>query len=222
MKKAAIIVAGGIGIRMNAGIPKQFVILAGKPLLMHTLKAFADFDAEMPLLVTIPKQYFKYWKTLCRDYTFKIKHQIVEGGETRFQSVRNALNYIPDGIWLAIHDGVRPMITKSMIELCFEEALSMGNAIPVISTYESLRIIDGSYSHPFDRSSIRVVQTPQVFPSSLIKKAYQQNYSADFTDDATVFESFGEKIHLTEGDPRNIKITNPVDLLIAKTFFDER
>ena len=206
---------------MNAGIPKQFIILAGKPLLMHTLNAFADFDAEMPLLVTLPKQHFKYWKTLCRDYTFKIKHQIIEGGETRFHSVRNALNYIPDGIWLAIHDGVRPMITKSMIELCFNEALSMGNAIPVISTNESLRIIDGSFSHPFDRSSIRIVQTPQVFPSSLIKKAYQQNFKADFTDDATVFESFGEKIHLTAGDPRNIKITNPIDLLVAKTFFDE-
>lgn len=184
---------------------------------MHVLEEFSAYRKNMPLFVTLPKTFIEDWKNLCQEYAFDIPHQVIEGGETRFHSVRNALNHVPGNSWVAIHDGVRPVIRKSLIDLCFKEAISHGNAIPVIPVNESLRVVDGLQSEIFDRSRVRIIQTPQVFPSDLIKKAYNTDYRIGFTDDATVFESYGERIHLVEGNPENIKITNPVDLMFAET-----
>jgi len=219
LKKTAIIVAGGTGTRMQAGIPKQFMLLSGKPVLMHTLNAFAAYDAGMVLLVTLPLSFIQDWKALCRDYTFEIPHRVIEGGATRFHSVRNALHHTPDDSWVAIHDGVRPLVQPSLIRFCFEEALVFGNAVPVVALNESLRTLEDNSSGPEDRTKFRLVQTPQVFQAAFIKKAYAREYQPEFTDDATVYESLFEKIHLIDGDPKNIKITHPDDLLIAEALF---
>lgn len=205
---------------MNTAIPKQFLPLKGKPVLMHTLSAFSAYDSDMPLIVALPESWLKEWEKLCKDFNFDVKHKVVKGGATRFHSVRNALRLVTNEEWVAIHDGARPLITSEFINFCYKAAILHGNAVPAISLTESLRVVENNASRPLNRSMIRIIQTPQVFPCSLIKKAYQKKYQPDFTDDATVFESLGEKIHLVEGIPFNIKITHPSDLLIAEAFFN--
>ena len=215
MQKFVLIVAGGAGLRMESAIHKQFVELNGMPLLMHTVKAFSYLsDAEFVLV--LPKMEIKIWAQLCIKHQFNIPHQLVEGGPKRFHSVKSGLQKIPDDVLVAIHDGVRPLVTQETINRCFDLAVRKGNAVPVIPVIGSLRQVDGSLNKPIDRSKIRIVQTPQVFLSTQIKKAYNQAYREEFTDDATVLESMGKQIHLTKGNSENIKITNPVDLLIAE------
>jgi len=216
LKKTAIIVAGGIGIRMNSNIPKQFLLLSGRPLLMHCLDAFFIADAKTELVVVLPEPFVDEWKKLCNLYRFNIKFSVVTGGETRFHSVKNAIPSIADDGLVAIHDGVRPLVTPELINLCFDSAIQLGNAVPVVPVNDSIRLIDGNESRPEDRKQIRIVQTPQVFQVLPFKKAYEQAYDVAFTDDATVIERMGEKIHLIVGDPENLKITCPEDLRIAE------
>jgi 2-C-methyl-D-erythritol 4-phosphate cytidylyltransferase len=215
----AIIVAGGSGERMGAGIPKQFLELAGKPVLMHTIERFKAFDKSIEIITVLPGNQLKYWTELQKKHSFSIPHTIVKGGPSRFFSVRNGLKLVGETGLVAIHDGVRPLVSIATIKRCFEAAEKHGNAIPVISPADSLRMVTDQGSIPVNRQHIKQVQTPQVFSAILIKEAYLQEYSTDFTDDATVLEKTGEEIHLVEGNRENIKITTPEDLLISEALF---
>ncbi|MCX6288030.1 MAG: 2-C-methyl-D-erythritol 4-phosphate cytidylyltransferase [Bacteroidetes bacterium] len=216
MDKFAIIVAGGTGTRMSSAIPKQFLPLAGKPVLMHSIQAFHEYDAKVKIIVALPTGLISEWKTLCSRYSFTIPHTLAQSGKVRFDSVKNALSFVKlDGI-VAIHDGVRPMISKGLISRAYDHAIAHDNAIPVTPVTDSVRMTNGNMNHPVDRSHLRLIQTPQVFLTSLILKAYQQGYQDSFTDDASVLEAAGETINLIRGDPYNIKITYPEDLVIAE------
>jgi len=216
MNNYVIVVAGGSGTRMRSVIPKQFMELAGKPVLMHTIERFVAFDPAIKIILVLPAEHQLTWKALCVQYAFTTKHSVVGGGETRFHSVRNGLNTIPgDGI-VAVHDGVRPLVSMGTIQRCFKEAVQKGNAIPCIAVHETVRQIEGDGSRLLDRSALRLIQTPQVFEVRLLQQAFNQEYQPFFTDDASVLENKGEKIHLVEGNRENIKITEPADLVLAQ------
>lgn len=215
MKLYAVIVAGGSGKRMQAGIPKQYLELAGKPVLMHTIERFKSFDRGIEIITVLPENQLLYWDELKKKYSFNITHTFVKGGKARFFSVKNGLKFVESPALVAIHDGVRPFVSVDTIKRCFETAGKLGNAVPVISPSDTLRMISGEESKPINRMQVRQVQTPQVFNADLIKNAYCQEYTPDFTDDATVLEKTGIKINLVEGNRENIKITNPEDLLIS-------
>lgn len=225
MKKYVLIVAGGRGLRMGGDLPKQFIPMEGKPVLMHTLEAFHRWDASAGLILVLPEDHQPYWKMLCREIGCKVPHRIANGGETRFHSVRNGLQFLSDEIGnvsgadekvlVAVHDGVRPFVAPEVIDACFAEAGVSGAAIPVIPVVDSLREFSGDTSHPVDRSRYQAVQTPQVFDYALLIEAYKQPYTALFTDDASVVESLGHNIVTVPGNRENIKITTPFDLLVA-------
>lgn len=216
MKKFVLIVAGGSGTRMNSNLPKQFIEINGRPVLMHTFDAFYKYDNDLEFILVLPENQVKTWANLCENHRFKIKHKIAAGGETRFYSVKNGLALIPNSGIVFIHDGVRPLVSVKTLQHCFETAKQKGNALPVVSVPESIRMQTGNESKAVDRSNYYLVQTPQTFQSSLIKKAYQNANSDLFTDDATVLEQTGETIHLVEGNRENIKITFPEDLFLAR------
>ncbi len=224
MKKSVIIVAGGVGKRMKSEIPKQFMLLAGKPLLFHSITSFYNCFNDIDIIIPLPKEYFGEWEKLCKDNNFNIKHRLAEGGETRFNSVKNSLSLIQDDeeIIVGIHDAARPLIRKETIAELYKAAEESGNAVPVIVINDSVREIDKLSSKPIDRHKLCLVQTPQCFKSSIIRKAYQQDFKLYFTDDATVAESIDEKINLIDGDPNNIKITTPTDLLFAETIISHK
>jgi 2-C-methyl-D-erythritol 4-phosphate cytidylyltransferase len=215
MKLYVVIVAGGSGKRMGAEIPKQFLELAGRPVLMHTIERFKTFNEEIEIITVLPENQLLHWVELQKKHSFSVSHTLVKGGSHRFISVRNGLKFVSDNSLVAIHDGVRPFVSIETIRRCFETADKLGNAIPVISPTESLRIITDQGSVPINRQHIKQIQTPQVFNAGLIKKAYLQEYRTEFTDDATVLEKTGERINLVDGNRENIKITNPEDLLIS-------
>jgi 2-C-methyl-D-erythritol 4-phosphate cytidylyltransferase len=219
MEKIAIIVAAGSGTRFNADLPKQFAMLAGLPLLMHTIKKFWNYDNSMRIIVVLSEKYIPFWKKLCKEYHFKVHHEIRKGGETRFQSVKNGLRGIKPGNLVAVHDGVRPLVSRQTIKRCFLIAEKKGTAIPVIDIAESVRLIDGNSSKVIVRDNLKLVQTPQVFQSELILKSYKKADGTSFTDDASVVESAGGKICIVEGNIENIKITNQKDLIVAKAFY---
>lgn len=218
MKYATVIVAGGSGKRMGGDIPKQFMPLAGKPVLMHTVGLFHAFNSGMFIVVVLPKEHLATWHSLCEQHAFSIPHVVVSGGSERFHSVSNALSVLPEGIDIvAVHDGVRPFASPDTIARAFTAAEKYGAAIPVVPITDSLRYIEaGGESHAVNRSDFRAVQTPQCFRTDLLKKAYGTGFSPFFTDDASVVEASGNKIVLTEGNSENIKITTPVDLAIAE------
>jgi 2-C-methyl-D-erythritol 4-phosphate cytidylyltransferase len=222
MKKYAIIVAGGFGQRMESDIPKQFLELGNKPILMRTIKVFHKYDRDLEIIVVIPPHFSNLWKELCKDYQFTIKHQVVSGGKTRFESVRSGIKKISEEGLVAIHDGVRPLIKLSIIDNAFKMAKKHGSAVPVISLNDSVRIVNGEHSKPVDRKQLRIIQTPQVFKTDLIAMAYEQKYMPDFTDDATVFESMGQHVHLIDGDHENLKITRKTDMEIARALLKAR
>jgi 2-C-methyl-D-erythritol 4-phosphate cytidylyltransferase len=201
---------------MNTSVPKQFLLLAGQPILMHTINIFHQFDPEMQLCVTLPETYILFWEQLCLEYSFIIPHQLVKGGATRFCSVKNALELISGNGLVAIHDGVRPLVSDGTLRRAFEEAAKSGNAIPVIQMQESIRQAGPDRNTEVPRESLRIVQTPQVYRKELIKKAYASAPHQSFTDDATVLETLGETIHLVDGNIENIKITHPSDLHYAE------
>lgn len=219
MQLYVVIVAGGSGKRMGAEMPKQFLELAGRPVLMHTIERFKSFNEAIEIITVLPEDQIRHWIELQEKYSFTVPQTLVKGGLARFYSVRNGLQFVNVPGLVAIHDGVRPFVSIETIKRCFETAEKHGNAIPSISITESLRMISGKRSHPINRLLVRQIQTPQVFSAELLKKAYRQDYKPEFTDDATVLESIGEKINLVEGNRENIKITNPEDLLISKALF---
>jgi 2-C-methyl-D-erythritol 4-phosphate cytidylyltransferase len=211
----AVIVAGGSGKRMGADIPKQFLELSGRPVLMHTIERFKSFNHSIEIITVLPENQLRFWIDLQKKHSFTVPHTLVKGGSNRFFSVRNGLKFVNIPGLVAIHDGVRPFVTVDTIKRCFDTAEKLGNAIPTISPTESLRILTGQGSLSVNRLNVKQIQTPQVFNAELIKNAYLQEYRPEFTDDATVLEKTGEKINLIEGNRENIKITNPEDLLIS-------
>lgn len=213
MHKIALIVAGGEGKRMNSSIPKQFLLLHNTPILMRTLKQFSHFEE---IVLVLPPFQFEYWKELCSRYNFTQKHILVVGGETRFQSVKNGLLSIADNTIVAIHDGVRPLTSVRLINNLVAKSKSGIGVIPIIPVKDSYRKVEGGNSIQIDRNNLFKVQTPQCFVTRDIKKAYAQNYSSIFTDDASVFEANGGKISTLLGEESNLKITNEEDLKIAE------
>lgn len=216
----AIILAGGKGLRMGSDIPKQFLPVGGLPVLMHTIRRFHEYDASLHMILVLPKAQQDYWKRLCEKYQFDIDYAVADGGATRFHSIKNGLQLIPDGEQgvVAVHDGVRPFPAVGVIRDCFEAARQTGAAIPVIPVVETIRHLEYKVqrSKTVPRDEYRLVQTPQAFDIQLHKRAYAQEYNDGFTDDASVVERLGHPITLVNGNRENIKITTPFDLTIAE------
>jgi 2-C-methyl-D-erythritol 4-phosphate cytidylyltransferase len=216
LKKYIIIVAGGRGTRMNSEVPKQFIELNGKPMLMHTIEKFVNAVPGINIIVVLAEQLHNDWKQLCKKHDFQYVVQLATGGETRFHSVKNGLTLIPENCMVGIHDAARPFVSTQTIISTFATAETKGNASPVIPLTESIREIEHGNNKAADRSRFFIVQTPQCFHSTILKKAFLQEYRPVFTDDASVVEAAGEKINLVEGNIENIKITTPRDLIIAE------
>lgn len=216
MRNTTIIVAGGKGERMNAEIPKQFLEIQGKPILMHTLEVFHRYDYAMQLILVLPTVQIDFWRELCKKHAFMLPHEIVGGGQTRFHSVKNGLEAAQSKGLIAVHDGVRPLVNEETITRCFDNAQKLVAVIPVIDMVDSIRQVSENGNQSVDRAAYKLVQTPQVFDAELLRKAYKQEFSPLFTDDASVVESFGTKIYLVEGNRENIKITTEFDLKLAE------
>jgi len=216
MSHFAIIVAGGAGSRMNVATPKQFLLLKGKPILMHTILKFDSCE----IIVVLPEDHVAHWKLLCTQYDFDHSHTVVNGGATRFQSVKNGLRLLPETGLVAIHDGVRPLVTQDIIRSSFELAQQAGNAITSMPLKDSIRQLTKDGNQAVDRSKFQLIQTPQTFDIPLIKKAYERDELPSFTDDASVSESAGHMINLLPGSYANIKITTSEDLKIAEALLN--
>lgn len=229
MRTIAIIVAGGSGTRFGAQLPKQFLELGGRPILMRTIEAFSESgenkDVFFDVIVTLPAGQMELWRDLCGRYGFAVPHRVVAGGETRWHSVKNALNNIGDLAdvdVVAVHDGVRPLASTALIDRVMDAARRDGAAIPVVALNDSVRQLEGEGdSHALDRSSLRAVQTPQAFDARLLLEAYRQPFDPTFTDDASVVERFGHHVTLVEGDTQNLKITRPMDLALAEYLLNQ-
>lgn len=216
MERSAIIVAGGSGRRMGAAIPKQFLLLQGEPLLFHTLRAFHAFDPHMPLVLVLPADHHTTWEDLCAQHEFEVPHTLVAGGAERFHSTLEGLNTVLHDGLVAVHDGVRPLVSPALIARCFNAAMVRGAAIPVVPISSSVRRVEGSSSHAVDRSALRAVQTPQCFKVDLLREAFELPYDPAFTDEATLVERLGVNIQLVDGEDHNIKVTTPFDLEVAE------
>ena len=212
-----IIVAGGKGLRMGGDIPKQFLPIGGKPVLMRTIERFREYSTDLQIILVLPEAQQDYWKELCKEYGFQTEYQLANGGQTRFHSVQNGLALVPDdaeGV-VGVHDGVRPFPSIEVIRNCYETARTAQAVIPVVPVVETLRHISLT-SKTVPRSEYRLVQTPQTFDIQLLKAANRQPYNDGFTDDASVVESYGHQITLVEGNRENIKITTPYDITVAE------
>ena len=216
MKRYAVIVAGGKGVRMGAGRPKQFLEIAGKPILRHTVERFLDFDRAMEIVLVLPKEQKEYWREYCRDNVFLERYSMAGGGITRFHSVQNALSYVGDDSIVAVHDGVRPFVSTGLLDRVFKAAEQYPAVIPAVPLADSARRVEGEDSSPVSRDGLFLVQTPQVFQAGILKEAYRQAFRPSFTDDASVVEAAGHKIHLVPGERLNLKITTPDDLEVAE------
>ena len=220
-----IIVAGGKGMRMGTELPKQFLPVAGKPVLMRTIERFCQFSRDLNFIVVLPQSQQAYWHSLCRKHHFTIPHTIINGGDTRFASSKNGLSHIPNNAQglVAIHDGVRPFVSVDVISRCFNEARASGTAVPVIPAIDTLRqvITETGETFTVNRSLFRAAQTPQVFDIVLAHRAFSQPYRDSFTDDASVIESLGVKISMVEGNRENIKLTTPFDLKVAEVLAED-
>ena len=216
MKRFVVIVAGGKGVRMGNAVPKQFLLLNGKPVLQRSLEAFATFDPTMTCIVVLPETQISYWKDLCEKYFCKVPHVVVSGGQERFDSVKNGLNAISTEGIVAVHDGVRPLVTMEMLREGFETAEKFGSAVPYVDSVDSLRMIDGEKSKTLDRTKIKRIQTPQIFDVCQLKDVMAVEYRPEFTDEASVWELAGKTLYFYKGSEQNIKITTPSDLKIAE------
>lgn len=215
-KHAVVIVAGGKGLRVGADVPKQFLPLANKPMLMRTIEKFYNFDNSIQIVVVLHQDYFILWDELCKEYQFDIECELIVGGDTRFDSVKRGLEAVSDSKLVAIHDAARPFVTKELIARCYDRAReAQCGVIPVVDEKNSLRQVVGDKHRPLDREGVKIVQTPQVFPAHLIKEAYKTEYNPQFTDDATVAESDGVTLKLIIGEDSNIKITTSGDVNYA-------
>jgi 2-C-methyl-D-erythritol 4-phosphate cytidylyltransferase len=217
MTTTFIVTAGGLGKRMGGDVPKQFIEINGKPILMHTLQKLHAFNAQAQFILTLPLEWFNYWNDLRKKHEFLIEVQLVEGGKERFHSIKNALKFATGEI-IAIHDGVRPLVSTDTLERLLSRVPKFNAVIPVIGIKESVRVLHENQSEMINRDLIKIVQTPQVFTKELIHQAYQIDFSDDFTDDASVVEKLGFTIDLVRGNEENIKITTPLDLKLAEYF----
>jgi len=215
-----IILAGGTGTRMNSSVPKQFLPLKKKPVIVHTIEKFLKWNNTIQIIVAANDEYLEMWEKTKKAYFSNLSIATVNGGAERFHSVKNALQCITSPGIVALHDAARPLISTQVINECFKTATENGSAVPVVSLQESLRKISGDSSLHANRADFRIVQTPQVFNAADLKEAYEQEYKSTFTDDASVFESKGRKIHLVKGNRENIKITEPLDLIIAEALIN--
>ncbi|MFM7023197.1 MAG: 2-C-methyl-D-erythritol 4-phosphate cytidylyltransferase [Flavobacteriales bacterium] len=222
MKKTVIIVAGGSGTRLGSDIPKQFLKLKGKPILFHTIEKFHNAFHDMEIIVVLPKRQVIYWEELKRKHRFDIPHQIVAGGKSRFESVRNGMSMISEECIVGIHDAVRPLISEKVIKQLFSSAEKNGNAIPFAPCKDSLRKVENNKNKAVPREQYVLIQTPQCFQWSKIRKGYLLEEESQFTDDASVYEFLGGKINLVKGDEYNIKITYPSDLLFAEALLSSK
>lgn len=220
LKKFALIVAGGSGSRMQNSTPKQFMEILGKPVLMHTLTAFYNFDPTIEIVLVLPEDQVKTWNEICKNHQFKISFKLTHGGATRFESVKNGLKLITESGIVFIHDGVRPLVSEQTLKNCLDTSTEKGNALPVVPVSESVRFVDGDSNKALDRTKYFLVQTPQTFRTDEIKKAYQQPYTILFSDDASVLENTGAKIYTVPGNRENIKITFPEDIHLAETLLN--
>lgn len=216
----ALIVAGGKGLRMGGELPKQFLPIGGKPVLMRTIEAFYAYNPEIQIILVLPVSQQSYWQGLCREHHFAVPHRIADGGETRFHSVKNGLQLVEAPGLVGVHDGVRPFVSREVIARCYTLATEKKAVIPVTDVVETVRHLQGDTSRTVSRDEYKLVQTPQVFDAALLKQAYGQPYSPQFTDDASVVEAWGQPVYLTAGNRENIKITTPFDLKIAAALLD--
>ncbi|MBQ9217036.1 MAG: 2-C-methyl-D-erythritol 4-phosphate cytidylyltransferase [Muribaculaceae bacterium] len=221
MRNITIIVAGGSGTRFAAALPKQFVLLAGRPVLLHTLEAFAEHSSL--ICVVLPEAHRALWRQLCDEHRCAVDHRVVTGGDTRWRSVKNALDTltVEQGDVIAVHDGVRPLVPRSLVQRAFDVARECGSAVPVVPVTDSIRQVEpGGESHIVRRDILRAVQTPQAFDAVALKAAYQQPYQSLYTDDASVYEMAGHRVTLIDGCRDNIKLTHPADLLLAQSLMN--
>ncbi|MDB5121347.1 MAG: 2-C-methyl-D-erythritol 4-phosphate cytidylyltransferase [Sphingobacteriales bacterium] len=219
MKYHAIIVAGGAGSRMLSDLPKQFISLNGKPIIMHTIEAFFNSDCHPEITVVLNSAVHQFWEQLCIKYKFEVPHSLIAGGDNRFHSVKNGLDSIKDDFSIiAVHDAVRPFVSNNIITGSFKQAEIEGCAVTMIQSKDSIRRITSNSSEALNRDEIFLVQTPQTFTSKILREAYLQEFNSAFTDDASVVEKAGYQIHFFPGEPRNIKITYPDDLIIGEAF----
>jgi 2-C-methyl-D-erythritol 4-phosphate cytidylyltransferase len=216
MKKIAVIVAGGSGSRMNSALPKQFLLLNNKPVLFYTLDTFLKAYSDLNIILVLPEEYIAAGQEIIDAYFDYNRIQITEGGRTRFHSVQNGLQLITEESIVFVHDGVRCLLSTDLIHRCYEAALEYGSAVPVIDSKDSVRLQREDRNEAIDRNLIKLVQTPQTFHSKILLPAYKIDFKDKFTDEATVVEAFGLKVHLVEGEENNFKITKPLDILMAE------
>lgn len=222
MKKTAIIVAGGTGQRMGTTLPKQFLAIEGKSILLHTIGQFATAFADINFIIVLPADYIQDGKALITSSGLSQSFQFVAGGDTRFQSVKNGLAQADSASVVFVHDAVRCLLTPDLIQRCYQQAVEKGSAIPAVSSTDTIRILEGNQHHVVDRANVMMIQTPQTFNAALLKKAFEQAYQPSFTDEANVLEASGKEVYLIEGEYENIKITRPLDLAIAEYILAKR
>lgn len=222
MKKYAVIVAGGTGTRMGGTLPKQFLLLQGKPVLWYTLAAFLAAYHDMQIILVSTAEHLMAARALADTTSDPQRIQITTGGETRYHSVKNGLQLVEKDAVVFVHDGVRCLVTPALIQDCYEAAVAKGNAVPAVKAVDSIRLQTAHGNERIDRNNVRIIQTPQTFRADMLLKAFEQNYDPCFTDEAAVVENTGVPIHLVEGEVNNIKITRPVDLLLAASILEER
>jgi len=222
MRKNAIIVAGGAGTRMGGDLPKQFMLLNDRPVIYYAIKTFLDAYDDLSIVLVLPEAHLDSGRKIIKTHFDKKGIRTVAGGETRFHSVKNGLTLVEDESIIFVHDGVRCLVTTELIQRCYDMALATGSAVPVVPAKDSVRLLNQDHSEPFDREKVLLVQTPQTFHSKILLPAYHIDYKDRFTDEATVVEAYGMRVSLVEGDEDNIKITKPLDLLIAEKILDER
>jgi 2-C-methyl-D-erythritol 4-phosphate cytidylyltransferase len=222
MNKYAIIVAGGTGTRMGAVLPKQFLLLKGKPVLYYTLKVFLESYDDLQIILVLPIEFTNMGQEIIDAYFDKTRIKITAGGDTRFQSVKNGLTLIENESIIFVHDGVRCLLSNELIHRCYTQAVETGTAIPAVVSKDSIRLVTEEGNEAFDRNKVMLIQTPQTFHTKILLPAFQIDYKDKFTDEATVVEAYGMKVSLVEGEENNIKITRPVDLLIAESIVESR
>lgn len=222
MKKYAIVVAGGSGTRMGGSLPKQFLLLKDKPVLYYTIKTFLEAYDDLQIVLVLPMDFTDMGQEIIDAFFDKERIRITAGGDTRFQSVKNGISLIDEESIIFVHDGVRCLVSKELIHRCYQQAVETGTAIPVVPSKDSIRLITDDGNEAYDRNKVMLVQTPQTFHSKILIPAFQIDYKDKFTDEATVVEAFGMKVSLVEGEENNIKITRPVDLLIAENILNDK
>jgi 2-C-methyl-D-erythritol 4-phosphate cytidylyltransferase len=221
MKKYAVIVAGGSGQRMGAELPKQFLLLKGKPLLQYTIHSFLEAFSDMQIILVLPQNHLGKGHEIVEKMSVVERVQIVAGGATRFHSVKNGLKHVTHPSVVFVQDGVRCLVSQQLIRNCYQQAVELGSAIPAVAATDSIRIDEGSCHFTIDRNKVRIIQTPQTFQSEILLQAFEQEYSGDFTDEATVVEAAGKKVFLIQGEYNNLKVTRPIDLWIAEKILEQ-